>query len=231
MTDEEIIRDAADKRRWDSPTEHMLAQRVAQLVGERDRLRAAIVTHRSQKADDRCIEDDDRLYAVLGDGVPCDRRVGDKLAMLRNCARFIDRRCEGGRWPSYADLEAVSDKLRAALAQANAALLAWEKWEGDIIADSGCWAPGGTAEFPTITGPHYDALVPGLQEHRNRAKKAATEALGESGGTDLPVALRNDQISETDIRVLAQKAQEMISNGTMPPAPAGEVRDGRRERR
>lgn len=67
-------------------------------------LEAAIKSHRSQRADDRCIEDDDRLYAVLGDDIKCDRRVGDKEAMLKNCARFIERRCEGGQWPSYASL-------------------------------------------------------------------------------------------------------------------------------
>lgn len=75
------------------------------------RLRDAITEHRAQKADDRCIEDDDRLYAALGDGIKCDRRVGDKAAMLRNCERFIERRCEAGGWPTYAELEA---KLAAA---------------------------------------------------------------------------------------------------------------------
>jgi len=75
-------------------------------------LRAAIRTHRSQKADGRCIEDDDRLYAVLADGVQCDRRVGSKEEMLKNCARFIDRRCEAGGWPTYAELEASVVALR-----------------------------------------------------------------------------------------------------------------------
>lgn len=74
-------------------------------------LREAIVTHRSQKADDRCIEDDDRLYEALGDGIKCDRRVGDKAAMLENCRRFIDIRCEGGGWRSYAELEAENEFL------------------------------------------------------------------------------------------------------------------------
>jgi hypothetical protein len=87
------------------------------VLAELDRLRAAIRTHRDQRADDRCIEDDDRLYAALGDGIPCDRHVGDKAAMLRNCMRFIDRRCEGGTWPSYADLEEQIADLRASNAQ------------------------------------------------------------------------------------------------------------------
>lgn len=77
-------------------------------------LRAAIAAHHAQKADDRCIEDDDRLYAAAG-LPPCDRRVGDKEAMLANCARFIARRCEGGGWPSYVELEAQIAQLRGAL--------------------------------------------------------------------------------------------------------------------
>jgi hypothetical protein len=77
-------------------------------------LEEAIKLHRSHKADDRCIEDDDRLYEVLGDGIKCDRRVGSKEEMLANCKRFIERRCEGGGWPSYAELET---KLREAEAR------------------------------------------------------------------------------------------------------------------
>ncbi len=69
------------------------------------RLRAAIAEHRAQKADDRCWLDDLKLYAVLDDEVEPDNRVGDKYLMLANCARFIDRRCEGGEWTSYIELE------------------------------------------------------------------------------------------------------------------------------
>jgi hypothetical protein len=35
--------------------------------------------------------------------------------MLANCARFIERRCEGGGWPSYAELETEITRLRAEL--------------------------------------------------------------------------------------------------------------------
>lgn len=77
-------------------------------------LEDAIRTHRSQKADDRCIEDDDRLYAVLQDGVTCDRHVGDKAAMLHNCARFIQNRCEAGQWLTYAELEAELKRVKDA---------------------------------------------------------------------------------------------------------------------
>lgn len=78
-------------------------------------LEAAIRAHRDQKADDRCIEDDDLLYAALGDGIKCDRSVGNKAAMLRNCARFIDRRCAAGIWPTYQELEAKILRLGGVL--------------------------------------------------------------------------------------------------------------------
>ena len=91
-----VLGKAADAR-WGGPVE---------LHEELERLRAAIRKHRAQKADDRCVEDDDELYAALGDGILCDRRVGDKEAMLRNCARFIERRTTGGGWPTYAEIEA-----------------------------------------------------------------------------------------------------------------------------
>jgi len=80
-------------------------------------LEDAIRTHRSQLADDRCIEDDDQLYEALGDRVKCDRRVGSKEEMLRNCARFIENLCEEGHWSSYenlrCDLRDTVDRLEA----------------------------------------------------------------------------------------------------------------------
>ena len=79
------------------------------------KLRKAIITHRAQKADDRCIEDDDRLYEALGDGIKCDRRVGCKEDMLANCKRFIENRCDGGGWPTYAQLEEENKRLREQL--------------------------------------------------------------------------------------------------------------------
>lgn len=84
---------------------------VAALCDEVKRLRTAISTHHAQKSDDRCIEDDDRLYAAAG--LPtCDRRVGDKAAMLRNCDRYVTQRCEGGGpWRTYAELEAENAEL------------------------------------------------------------------------------------------------------------------------
>ena len=81
---------------------------IEELQEENGKLIRAIKEHRAQKADDRCIEDDDKLYEALGDGIKCDRRVGDKVDMLANCSRFIDR-----RWPTYVSLEKIVDELVA----------------------------------------------------------------------------------------------------------------------
>jgi hypothetical protein len=83
-------------------------------AGELTKLRNAIREHRAQKADDRCIEDDDKLYAALGDGIKCDRRVGDQCAMLENCKRYIERRTEPGGWATYAELEQLLRDAREA---------------------------------------------------------------------------------------------------------------------
>lgn len=125
----------ADRDLWKAKCEATFQECVS-ATKEAQALHAAIATHHAQKADDRCIEDDDRLYAAAG-LPPCDRRVGDKAAMLRNCERFIDRRCEGGGWPTYAELESrlaaaalerdrLSASLRTvmALREADAAKLA-----------------------------------------------------------------------------------------------------------
>ncbi len=82
---------------------------IPKLIKEVTKYRDVIKTHRDQKADDRCIEDDDRLYEALGDGIKCDRRVGSKAEMKLNCDRFIENRCQEGGWPTYRELE---EKLR-----------------------------------------------------------------------------------------------------------------------
>ena len=77
-------------------------------------LRAAIHKHWSQKADDRCWMDDDLLYAAAG-LPPVDRSVGDANAMLLNCKRFINQRCEERKWKTYAELEVDIEVLIAHL--------------------------------------------------------------------------------------------------------------------
>ena len=105
------------------------------------RLKAAIEKHRAQKADDRCIFDDDELYAELRDGIKCDRRVGSKEDMLANCKRFIDRRCEVGGWATYALLEKQIADLKhliwAHMPDADKWLDTLEKQVRSACADSG----------------------------------------------------------------------------------------------
>lgn len=88
------------------------------------KLWSAIEEHHHQKADDRCIEDDDKLYAAAG-LPPCDRRVGDKTAMLANCQRFIENRCQGGGWKPYAELEVENARLRAKVDELQATVDQW----------------------------------------------------------------------------------------------------------
>ena len=113
---------------------------LPRMLAEVQRLRAAIAEHHGQKADDRCIGDDDRLYQAAGLS-PCDRRVGDQAAMLENCRRFIEQRTEGGGWPTYRELEKERDQLRVKvqriLATDQARFLAHAylpaTWEYDVI--------------------------------------------------------------------------------------------------
>lgn len=94
-----------------------LLEEIGLLKDEVKQLRAAVAEHHSQKAEDRCIEDDDRLYAAFG-LPPCDRRVGSKAEMHANCWRFISQRCEsGGPWKSYRELEEEIGQLKANIAQ------------------------------------------------------------------------------------------------------------------
>ncbi len=64
----------------------------------------AIREHHSQKADDRCIFDDQQLYLAAG-LTSHDPHVGNQEEMLSNCNRFIKNRTLPGKWPSYRDLE------------------------------------------------------------------------------------------------------------------------------
>lgn len=79
------------------------------------RLRAAIVKHHAQRADDRCWLDDADLYLAAGlEAAQHVFEVGDREKMLKNCERFIEQRCvEGGGWKSYAELEADNTRLAA----------------------------------------------------------------------------------------------------------------------
>lgn len=78
---------------------------------EIDNLLSVIRKVHSQHADDLCWMDIDLIFKAAGMPVP-DRKVGDKEAMKRNCARFVDTMCAGGDWKSYAELEEENRQLR-----------------------------------------------------------------------------------------------------------------------
>ena len=93
------------------------AKDLVKQAREANRLRAAIVKVRSQRADDLCWRDLEELYAAVGDGVKGDFRVGSKEAMLKNCARYVQNCCiEGGPWKTYAQLEEENKDFRKSLA-------------------------------------------------------------------------------------------------------------------
>lgn len=97
---------------WDKP-DYILISATPLPETESDRIKEleeAIRKHRDYKADDRCIENDDELYSVLDDNIKCDRNVGSKEEMLKNCERYITNRTEGGKWPTYKELE---EKIKA----------------------------------------------------------------------------------------------------------------------
>jgi hypothetical protein len=75
-------------------------------VEKLDRLLGVIREVHSQRGDDICWMDTDKIFEVAGLPVP-KREVGDRAQMLENCSRFIDQLCTVGRgnWPSYAELE------------------------------------------------------------------------------------------------------------------------------
>lgn len=97
---------------WRAEVDEIVALRV-----ERDKLQAAITEHAQQKADDRCWLDDIGLYSAAGVSHLADNQVGDKTAMLKNCERYIERRCAGGKWPTYAELEAELARIDAVMAR------------------------------------------------------------------------------------------------------------------
>lgn len=64
--------------------------------------------------DDLCWLSIDKIFNAAGLPVP-DRCVGDKEAMKKNCHRYIDVMCSGGKWKSYAELEEELKAIKAAV--------------------------------------------------------------------------------------------------------------------
>jgi hypothetical protein len=85
---------------------------------ENEVLRAAIKKHRAQRADDRCWLDDLELYRVLGDGIQdYDPSMPPREDFLANCARYYDRRCVRGNWPTYQQLQEALTEAREYIAR------------------------------------------------------------------------------------------------------------------
>ena len=70
-------------------------------------------------------------------------------------------------------------EYQARIATLEAALRAWEKWEGDIIADPDCWPSDDC--LPRITQALWDRVVDELQPIRNAALSASPSPLVEVG--------------------------------------------------
>lgn len=85
-----------------------------------EQLQKAIREHRDQRLDDRCWLDDQKLYAVLGEDVLANNDMPPREKFLANCARFYERRCQGGDWLSYQEVERQRDEaVEAAKAYAD----------------------------------------------------------------------------------------------------------------
>lgn len=95
--------------RSETSSEHMLGYRHgydAAVVPEIDitNLLNVIREVHSDHADDLCWLSIDEIFIAASLPIP-DRSVCDKVAMRKNCDRFIDVMCSGGNLPSYAELE------------------------------------------------------------------------------------------------------------------------------
>jgi hypothetical protein len=64
----------------------------SQLKDEVRRLRNGIRQHRDEKGHDRCWLDDQRLYALLNDGVEADMKLPCKPEFLENCDKYWETR-------------------------------------------------------------------------------------------------------------------------------------------
>jgi hypothetical protein len=78
---------------------------IAEILEKHVKLVKVITQVQKARADDTCWMDIDLIFKACGLPVP-DRKVGDKVAMLKNCDRFVNTMCSGGAWKSYVELEA-----------------------------------------------------------------------------------------------------------------------------
>lgn len=144
-------------------------KKIADLQKQIERLEGAVKEHRSQKLDDRCWMDDQKLYAVLSDGDLGDNATPPKEKMLENCRRYIEQRCKPGEWQTYQQLEQERDSLKSQLA-------AMEKNRDEHM---GAWQIDRKHEM--LSAPHPDCCCPSCNlHHKYQQQLAAAEAKGEA---------------------------------------------------
>jgi glutamate-1-semialdehyde aminotransferase len=94
-----------------------LLEELAALRAEVDRLASAIRDHRDQRGDDRCFEDDQKLYGVLGEPIPANvTALPPRCDFLESCSRYHEQRQNPADvYPpdkmTIAQLEAEVDRL------------------------------------------------------------------------------------------------------------------------
>lgn len=71
----------------------MPIQSAKAALAEIERLKAAIREHRDQRGDDRCWQDDAKLYSALGtEGARAETGLPPKAEFLESCSRYWERR-------------------------------------------------------------------------------------------------------------------------------------------
>lgn len=80
-----------------------------------------------QRADDICWMDMVKIFAAAGLPAP-DPRIGDPVAMKKNCGRFVDTLQAGGPWKSYAEL---MEWVAWLISNLNASLMIPD-WKADV---------------------------------------------------------------------------------------------------
>lgn len=72
-------------------------------IDEWEELRNEVKKFATQRGDDRCFLDDQRLAKLVD--VEINNSMPSKEKFLANCERYYDKRCKNADWPSYQELE------------------------------------------------------------------------------------------------------------------------------
>lgn len=125
------------------------------------KLRLAIMLHRDQHGDDRCWLDDLELYKALGDMVVADNTMPIRETFLANCARYYERRCSAGEWPTYQELETRLASFKAALTQARSFI--GNQYQAELETQRICAELQALATLPATDCAHEEAYDAAFQ--------------------------------------------------------------------